>query len=363
MNLDLSVKIDDDAYPNSTIDTSTESSSIQTEIFFYLFLFVDIPAVLCSMLLFYYFIRLPELRHQHYTNQMIIYVLICTFLLDVVDIPLMLPYLRNYHYIASMRNPQSFCLFWLMYDYIIYIACLWFIALLSLERYLVIFFKQIVSKNKRRRFFLYYVTAASIVVSIFSWYTYMFVFYPCAQIYFDYTQTFCGHPCYQIEASATLFNFEWILFGLLPVFLTVLFTLILILHVLHQRRKISRHLTQRETWKRTRKMFVQLLPITFIFLLFTMPVTIVGLLSVSNPWYATTPYLYTTHLAYGLPLMTPFAVLSNQKVIQKHLFALFKPRRLNRTAPATIRGRPIQQVDTRTTVKVTPKPVFIAHVD
>lgn len=156
MKFDPSGKIGDDANQNSTIDPSTESDSIPTEIFFYLFLLVDIPAVLCIFLLLYYFIRLLELRHQNYTDQMIIYLLICAFLLDAVDI--MLPYFRNHYYIASTRNSNTFCLFWLMYEYGIYSTSLWFMALLSLERCVVIFFKKPVLKNKARRSFLYYVS-------------------------------------------------------------------------------------------------------------------------------------------------------------------------------------------------------------
>ena len=323
---------------------------------------MDIPAILCSLLLFYYFIRLSELRQQHSTHQMIIYLLICAFLLDAIDIPLMLPDFRNHYYIASMRNPNTFCLFWLMYDYGIYSTSLWFMALLSLERYLVIFFKKTVLKNKTRRFFLYYVTAAVIILFVFSWYTYVIVFYPCTYTQFDYTQILCGFLCYEAEASATLLNFNWIVVILLPAFWTVLFTLILITHVLCQRQKISRCLTQRETWKRTRKMFVQLLPITSIFLLFIMPVTIVGLLAISNPWYGTTPYLYTVYLTYGLPLTTPFAVLIKEKVVQKQLVALFKPRRLNQTAPVAIRASPVQHVDTGTTLRATPIPDPTAHL-
>lgn len=102
---------------------------------------------------------------------------------------------------------------------------------------------------------------------------------------------------------------DWSLADVLPVFLTILFIVMLILHVLYQRRKISKHLIQRETWKRTRKMFLQLLPIALIFLAFNMLLSIVGLLAISYPWFNTVPYFYANSLSYCLPMCMPFAAL------------------------------------------------------
>jgi hypothetical protein len=209
-------------------------------------------------------------------------------------------------------------------------------ALVFLERYLLIFFKQIVMKNKKRRFFLHYVLVTLMVLFFAFWYSYLVALYPCAQTQFDFTQIACGFSCYQTVGSVTIQNIDWALSGLLPVFLTIFFIFILISHVLYQRHKIGRHLMQQQTWKRTRKMFLQLLPITFIFSIFNVPLIIIGLLAVSNPWYNTTPYYYVDCLWYCLSLFMPFAVLSRQTVIRKRLSTLLRLRHLNRTAPATM---------------------------
>lgn len=215
-------------------------------------------------------------------------------------------------------------------------------ALLSAERYLLIFFKPLVMKNKIRCFLLYYFPVVVIFLFFLFWYMYLLMFYPCEQTHFDFTQIFCAFSCYEIVGSESLRNFDWIISNLLPVFLTVLFTLILILHVLYQKHKIGRHLMRNETWKRTRKMFIQLLPITFIFLFFTMPLIVVGLLAVSYPWFSTTPYYYVVFLSYGLPLCTPFAVLSKQPIVKKRLFALFRRRRLNQIPPMHTNDMPMR---------------------
>lgn len=341
---------------NSTTDDSPEVDILAKQLFFYLFSLLDIPSVICILLLLYYFVHLPELRQQHYSHQMVIYLLISAFLTNIIDVPLVMSYLHKHYFIISMSHPDSFCVFWVIYQYAICSVNLWLMALLSFERYLAIFFKAVVMGNKIRRFFVYYVSAAGIVLFIFFWYIYLVALYPCVQTQFDYTQIACDLSCYQIDGSALLLNLDWVIAILLPIFLTLFFTLILILHVLYQRYKISHHLNQQNTWKRTRKMFLQLLPITFVFLLANMPLVIVGLLSVSDPWYNTTPYFYVNCISYCLPLIIPFAVLSKQKVIRYRLLALVTRQRANRIIPFTMRNTPRHLMNTQTMQKCNERP-------
>ncbi|CAF4272979.1 unnamed protein product, partial [Adineta steineri] len=163
-----------------------------------------------------------------------------------------------------------------------------------------------------------------------------------------FTQILCGFPCYKTVGSVTIQNTDWAIADLLPLFLSILFIFILFSHVFYQRHRVSKHLTQQNIWNRTRKMFLQLLPITIIFLIFNMPLIIVGLLAISNPWYNTTPYFYVNSLSYCLSLCMPFAVLSRQSVIQKRLATLLRLRRLNRTRPTNISVMPLRLGNTLT---------------
>ena len=146
----------------------------------------------------------------------------------------------------------------------------------------------------------------------------------------------CGLPCYKFTSSIVLLMIDWVLADLLPVFLTILFIFLLISHVLCQRQKISRHLIQQQTWQHTRKMFLQLLPLAFTFLVFNMPLIIVGILATFDAWFYTTPYFLTYSLSYCQSLCMPFAVLSRQSVIKNRLIHFFRRRHLNQTAPTTM---------------------------
>lgn len=329
----ISSKIDFETDVNSTSDFSILSASLESQIVFYILLFLDIPSILCSILLFYYLIRLPELRQERYFNPMVIYLLISAFLISTIDIPLVLRYHQNHYFIESMADTDRFCIFWIIYDYIMWSFNLWSMTLFSLERYLVIFYSQTVLGNRKRRVLLYCVPIILVVVFFITWNLYLVVFYPCVQTQFAYTEMLCGFSCYEVHASDGLLNFDWVISGLLPVFLTGFFTLVLILHVLYQKHKIGRHLATRNTWRRTRKMFLQLLPVTLIFFLFAMPINIVGLLAVVDPWYNTTPYFYVNSLSLCLPLSIPFAILSKQKLVQRKLLVLFRWGRANQVLP------------------------------
>ena len=358
MILDIfSNNTDYDTDTNSTTDATPVSMSVPMQVVFYIFLLLDILSVLCSLVLFYYFIRLRELHRQ--SNQIIMYLLVGTFLVTAVDIPLILPYLQNNYYIQSMKYPNAFCIFWIMYDYGMYSLNLWLMALACLERYLLIFFKQVIVRTKKRRFFLYYVPVTFIILFVVFWYLYLVALYPCAQTQFDFTQSTCGFPCYQTFGTVIIQNLDWTLCVLLPMFLTILFNFLLILQVLYQKHKINRHLMQQGTWKRTRRMFLQLLPITFIFLVFNMPLIIVGLLAISNPWYNTTPYFYVNSLSYCLALFMPFAALSRQREIRKRLSTLMRLGRLNGIVPIIVITLPMRLLNTQTALKMTTAIVMI----
>lgn len=197
------------ANQNVTIEIILESDALVLQIFFYTFAVLDSLAILCSLLLFYCFACLPELHREHYAHLTAIYLLISAFLISTIDVPMLLMYFQNYHQIASLKDPNSFCIFWRILDYIFFTINLWLIALFSLERYIMIFFKQVVMRSKKRRFCAYYALVIFMVVFISVWYIYFIRFYPCVEPQsFDFTQVFCGSPCYLVEASEIFVNFD-----------------------------------------------------------------------------------------------------------------------------------------------------------
>ncbi|UJR12127.1 hypothetical protein I4U23_016304 [Adineta vaga] len=319
---------------DSLNNTETEYETvISRKIGFYIFLLIDIPSILCSLLLFYYFIHLREQLHQNRFNQIIIYLLFSSFLTNTIDVPLIIIHFYNYQYVESLNNPNTYCIFWQLCDYIFYSLNLWLMALACFERYLMIFSQRIITTNQWLLVLLYYVSVFSITIFCFLWYIYLVFLYPCEQNSFVYTENICSASCYETVDDAMIQNIDWVLANLIPAFLVIFFLCIIVLHVIYHKYKISRHAIRRGIWKRTRKLFLQLFPIAFIFLTFNIPVITVGMLGVNYPWFNEIPYYYTNLLYYFLPMFMSFAILSKHKKIRNQFIILFKLRRRNRIIP------------------------------
>ena len=196
--------MDEFIHLNSNSDGTVVPVSISSQVVFYIFLLLDIPSVFCSLILFYYFTCLPEYRHHRYSNAILIYLLIGSCLVTAIDVPLILPYLQNHYYIAPMKYPRSFCIFWTIYDYGMYSLNLWLMTLTCSERYLLIFFEPLIRKTRRRRFLMYYGLVTLIVLFVVFWYSYLVALYLCVQSQFDFTQILCGLPCYKLISSMAL---------------------------------------------------------------------------------------------------------------------------------------------------------------
>jgi hypothetical protein len=298
------------------------SSSTLNHVLFFVFLLLDISSILCSLILFYYFFfRLPQLRKK-LANHILICLLISCFLVTTIDVPLKISYFYDTEYVSLLNNRYYFCVFWILYDYTLYAMNLWLLAFASLERYFLIFYRGIILKTKIRRLFSHYLPILVLILFCFIWYLCLVVFYPCEQTQFDYTQTDCGGSCYLYVGSSSLLNADAVISALLPMFLDMLTNIILIFHVIYQKEKMRKNRTNvvlRQTWKRTRKMFLQLVPIMLIFLLFETPYAFNNLLGATTQWSNTMVTFYTGYQAYCLEIFMPFVVLSRQQEIRKHL--------------------------------------------
>lgn len=93
---------------NSSDGDVSVAESVPTQMVSFLFLLFDVPSVRCIFMVLFYFARLRELCRQYPANQIIIYLVIGSFMITVIYVPLILPYLHNYQYIRSFKDPHSF---------------------------------------------------------------------------------------------------------------------------------------------------------------------------------------------------------------------------------------------------------------
>ena len=118
---------------------------------------------------------------------------------------------------------------------------------------------------------------------------------------FDYTSFLCGSICY--TEVKWLLTFDWITNVLIPLLTIPLASISLLLRVVVQAKKMRRSVN----WRSTRKMTIQLMMISLLYLIFSAPLAIIYLIRtyfVSNLMDEFT-YYFLYYAAYVIQLLIP----------------------------------------------------------
>jgi hypothetical protein len=290
---------------------------------------LQIPALFCSIFIFYCVYRERELRRLH--NHAMLLILISCFLLLICELPITLSLLRR-----GSLEPQSnqLCLYWIFVNYTLEGITTLMMAFASVERFVLILSPAVITGSQRRKLFFHYISMIFCCVLVIIWYSVLVLIYPCVNT-FDFTLFLCNSACYQ--SNVLIGTIDWIGSVLLPVFIVIFFNVSLLTRTVLLKRRLHLPLT----WRRTRKMIIQLLTVVFMFLCTQIPLTIFAIIRLAfNPnflnsvltlWYYFTPYL--------IFLMTPFAYLITTKEVSKHLIVLkiCKQNRVNAVLARPIR--------------------------
>jgi len=142
--------------------------------------------------------------------------------------------------------------------------------------------------------------------------------HPCSENSFDGTQFLCGGPCF--SSSIITVTADWILIVLLPALLIIVFNLLLFGRVALQKCQ-HRHSFERRvlTWRKTRKVLVQLLGIILTFLITQVPLVILSLVQLFGPadFLIGISYIWLYYMPYLIYIVTPFAYIATTKDCQK----------------------------------------------
>lgn len=213
-----------------------------------------------------------------------------------IELPVTFSYLYRGRLVPSTYH---FCLYWIFVDYLLFSYNLWITAVASIQRYILIYHKNFMNARAK-----HYTPIILVLIFFLIWYVVLIFFYQCEQ-QFDYTQTWCAGPCYLYQGI--IGTIDWIISSLGPVILTAVFNIFLVGRVLHQKFKLQGH----RAWRTTRKLTIQLLPITILSLTVYVPIVVFALTRI---WFD--PYFlleftiyYFAYAGYLVPLITPFVLL------------------------------------------------------
>ncbi|CAF2803105.1 unnamed protein product [Rotaria sp. Silwood2] len=267
------------------------------------------PSLLCSFYIFMCFVRERNLRRR--ANHIMIAIILIDFLELMSDlVPISLSYFHTGHV-----HSLSICLYWVTGNYTLQGISSWLMAWASIDRYLLIFFYRL-----RDTFLRHDVPLMSVCVFVVGWYIILTFTHSCRENWFDGTQFLCGGPCF--ASDTVIVTADWILIVLLPTLLIVAFNLLLLGRVIFQKCRRQPGFERRAfTWRKNRKLLIQLLAIIFVYFITQLPLAIFSVVRLFGPadflidisliWLFYTPYI--------IYIIMPFAYIATTKECQKQL--------------------------------------------
>ncbi|CAF2420633.1 unnamed protein product [Rotaria sp. Silwood2] len=238
--------------------------AISNQIKLGLFIPFQIPSIICHIFLIYHLIFNRQLR-QALHNHVILTFLITNYLLITIDLS-MAYYFLNHDPIKE--NSGNFCLAWNFIDSFLSSLSIFLMMWASFERHLFIFYDRQIFNNKLKRFIFHYIPIIILIIYTFIFYFIAIYISPyCSNSeHFDFNEVFCDRSCY-IHHVIILSSIDLIIhkvFCSILIFSLNLFLLIRIFYEKRQRNQIIR-------WRRHKRMTIQILSISTLYFIGTLP--------------------------------------------------------------------------------------------
>ena len=260
---------------------------------FTLLVIVGIPSLVCSLLILgFFFSHWPTMISKSLHHHAIFLLTVVSFLYTSFDLPFSINYFRiGQHPYRSI----PFCIWWYWFDSSLLSMSLFLMATASVQRHVLIFNSQWLHV-KRMRWAVHYIPLIISAVYPPAFYIIFMFLYPC-EVYFDPTEGWCAYPCYM--DNTILYNIDWLLNTVSPVFVIVLANFSLIIRVGRSMKRVRQQ--QNGAWKRQKRLTLQLFAFSSLYVGIWFPTAIVAILhALAFPnLYNDVPNLYEIyHLLY-----------------------------------------------------------------
>jgi hypothetical protein len=296
------------------IDTSDLSYNLR----FWLLLIFTVPSLICSVFIIYRYLSNQTIRHGLHNHSILLIILI-NALLIITDVLWMLDNLRQ---LGRVWSPTSaFCLIWWLIDDVLYSLQTVILAWASIERHILIFHSKYMT-TKKQRLFYHYFPPIILAIYLFSFHTSVLIFPPCKnEFYFDEIE--CGsNPCY--ISIPFLSIWDMIVNSVIPTLIIAIFNITLFYRIIAQKQRIRQPIQ----WRKHRRMSMQLLSLSAVYLLLNLPmviITLVQLIQNSDPQVGFGAQLYIFILTYSVTLSLPFVVCLNRLSIDRYRHIRISP--------------------------------------
>lgn len=287
----------DTSYWNAS---TTSSNDLSNSLRFWILLVFDIFAILCSIFTLYHLLTKNNLRKAVRNHSPILMLLFC-LIYDLIDIPLHLQFFSTG--IVRPTTPQL-CLIWWFFDWSFYYTIELLLLFTSIERHILIFHSQMLATS-RNRLLIHYLPMLFIVIFMMTFYSIAIFAPPCVNT-FDYTYDSCGlYACYVTVPFFLIF--EQLGFSMTSSCLIAVFNIALLIRVLLQKHRLRQSIQ----WRKQRKLAIQVILMSLLFLTFSLPLSIIYLVRMfGQPDWGTKVFPPLFFISYFPVFFLPFVCLS-----------------------------------------------------
>lgn len=241
----------------STTETLHSYNFVLNRTKFWIVLALVIMSTAVTLSIFLYIIKHPTDRKA--PHNLALFVLI---VVNFIEVAVNLPISLHFYYIGSVvPATPAFCTFWTSFTSIIDATINYLIATISIQRHMFIFNSHVL-QTRWIRYLLHYLPIILCIVYPILFYFFAVIIYPCDGTQWDYYSDVCGFAnCYFLYDLA-LAAFDLIVNNIVPLIVDVVANIVLIIRV----TKRKQHFRQANTWKRHRRLTLQLFYVSCLYL-------------------------------------------------------------------------------------------------
>ena len=266
----------------------------------FLILLLIVPfALICNIYLLYRLLTTRVLRRELH-NHVIIALLFSSLEFNLIHVPFSINLFRT-----GFVWPRSIiaCTLWRFTAYLGCNANDVLLAWAAIERHLLIYHSQML-KHRRNRYLFHYGPLTFLIIYLFIFNAGCFLTSTCFQQY-DYSRVFCDSSC----LNSVFFMSTWYLTvnQLFAASAAIIFSFILWIRVIRRRKRMRGTIE----WNRLKKLTVQVLVITILFIFLEIPYAITCTFSYAGFFTNSITFAYinsiSLFLCYIMPIVMPFA--------------------------------------------------------
>ena len=300
-----------------------------------------IPSLLVTVFILYHFLKKRALRSS-LNNHAIILMLLFGLVLELTDTVWFIHFYRTGN---ALSSTHEFCLAWAFLDSSLFVSISLQMSWASIERHILIFHPHWFA-TKKKRFLFHYLPLVTLSVWPLLFYFIMLLALPC-NVPYDYKRRLCGHyDC--INLIPWIAMFDSIAHYMVPAFIIVVFSVALFIRVVCHKYRIR----QRIDWKNYRKLALQLLSISLVYMVLEAPPMMLNAAYLAGlSWDVAADYYNDMlNLSLWVILFTPFASATSLPDLKgkcRNLILFWRPRGIVRPTTITMnRRRSVQPATT-----------------